>query len=200
MIERTNFNETHCNMKGIQTVIDTNVRQCISEATRGEINKASHHLKQHNDKNLPHRKLRSAAPPRELQNLAWCNEGCHCATVENCQMLYCTDSCGGGSTCACDDRRNMEEEDDEPRFLSWKDPSPTIEFGSAVVHEDHENDACGSWKPNGRRLSQKEAESFLSCHCEKALTLVAEMLEREVKNKCLGDYIDLVCHVFLRTV
>jgi hypothetical protein len=94
------------------------------------------------------------------------------------------------------------EEEDEPRFLSsWKeDPSPTIKFGSAVVHEDHKNDACGSWKPNGRRQSQEEAESYLSCHCEKALALVAENLERELKNKCLGDYIDLVCHVFLRTV
>jgi hypothetical protein len=89
----------------------------------------------------------------------------------------------------------MEEEDDEPRFLSRREES-TFEFGSEVVAY-HGDDTCGSWAPNDQRLSHDEAESFLSCHCEKALTLVAEALMSEAENNCLGDSISLQCHVFL---
>jgi hypothetical protein len=191
MLTRTHFDETHCN-KQAQIYIDTNIRQAIDYATGGEINKVTHHLEQENNNNRS-RKLRSGAP--STRRLNWCNEGCNCARVEACQMMYCTDSCGGSSTCACDRRRDLEEEDDEPRFLPGGEES-TFEFGSKVVSY-HGDDTCGSWTPNDQGISHDEAESFLSCHCEKALTLVAEALKSKMNNTCLGDYISLLCQVFL---
>jgi hypothetical protein len=192
MLTRTMYNETHCNEKA-QLYIDANIRQAMEDATGGEINKVTHHLVQQKHINDRTRKLRSAAP--STRKLNWCNEGCNCAKYESCQMMYCTNTCGGSSTCACDRRRDLEEDDDEPRFLPGGEES-TFEFGSKVVSY-HGDDTCGSWTPNDQGINHDEAENFLSCHCEKALTLVAEALKSKMNNTCLGDYISLLCQVFL---
>jgi hypothetical protein len=185
LLERANQVEEHCLLTGVEIAIQTQIHNTVSAKTNGEYSGLLTR-----ELGPPVRKLRTGVSPRELALAdVHCEEDCRCATSMMCRITSysCYDTCGGGTTCLCDDGA---------RFLWDSVVVEKAEFGRDVSARVLPGEACLPWvQPNGATLTKIDRDNILSCEVTKDLKILATSLNAQ-GNQCLGTPEELVAFVY----
>ena len=171
--ERVDYDDTLC--PDVETVIESAIQACASDATGGLFNKLP--FKSNRLRNLRNPQ-QDEAELRQLNSCQTC-VSCHTCACRYWPSYYCRDTCGDGCPCS---RRLLENEMDNNQEITTETVKEEEVFSYDVQGQ------------GTRKLGvNATASSAIGSTCQIALRTLAASLAL-TGNNCLGNPSELICY------